>query len=312
MDSPLVSVIIISWNRKKDVLETIQSIYDQAYQHLEIIVVDNGSTDGTADALHQAYPFVKVIVLDRNMGIAGRNSGIAVARGDIIFCLDSDASPGHNTLTNIVSRFQADPEVGVINSKIVNAYTRKIDRIAGWSYSDKVRRNQDQEFLSYSFSEGGCAIRKEVFDKVGLFWERLFFGCEGLELSMRVWDAGYKILYYPEAIVYHRVSSDMRIVGAERECLVFRNTLYIYLVRCPIWLLVILAPLKIAATFVRSVRHSYLLRVLYCLIVVLREIPVLWKERCPIRNNTAWLYLRLQREHGILSWDLFSWLKFKT
>jgi len=312
MDPPLVSVVIITWNRKEDVLETIQSVYDQAYQNFEIVVVDNASTDGTVEALRQAYPAVRLVALDRNLGVAGRNAGIVVARGDIIFCLDSDASPGHDTLTNIVRKFQAEPEVGVINSKIVNAYTKELDPTAGWVYTEKVKADQDLEFLSWNLSEVGPGIRKQVFDQVGLFWEFLFFGCEGQEFSLRVWDAGYKVLYYPKAIVYHRVSPRMRVAGGERDCLFIRNTLYIYLVRYPWWMLILFVPLKTGASLIRGARRGYLRQVLQALLDVVRQLPALWEQRQPISNETAWHYLKLQRQHGPLSWDLVSWFKYKT
>jgi len=294
------------------VLDTIQSVYDQGYTNFEVVVVDNGSTDGTVEALRQAYPVVKLIALERNTGIAGRNAGIVAAQGDIVFCLDSDATPGHDTISNLVRRFQADPEIGVINSKIVNAYTKNIDHIGGWVYTEKDKADQDMEFLSFSFSEGGCAIRKEVFDKVGLFWELLFFGCEGLDFSLRVWDAGYKVLYYPEAVVYHRASPVSRVTGSERDCLFLRNTLYIYLVCYPLWMLIIFAPLKIAATLVRGARRGYLPQTLRALIEVVRKLPTLYKQRRPIRNETARAYLGLLRQHGPLRWGLVSWAKSKT
>lgn len=313
MDTPLVTVLIVTWNRKEDTLETIRSVREQSYQNLEIIVVDNGSTDRTAEAIRQACPEVRLVALDRNMGAAsGRNAGIAVANGDIIFCLDSDASPGSETLRNIVRRFQPDPKLGVINSKIVNAYTQEIDYTAGWAYTERDKADQDSEFLSFSFSEGGCAIRKEVFERVGLFWDFLFFGGEGLDYSARVWDAGYKIIYYPEAIVYHRVSPQMRTAGARRDCLSLTETLYVYLVRYPWWMLFIFGPLKIAAVFVRATRHGYLRQMLTALLDVVMELPSLWKQRRPISNRTARYSFGLQREHGPLAWDLGSWLKYKT
>ncbi len=313
MEFPLVTVLIITWNRKEDTLETIQSIYEQAYRNFEIIVVDNGSTDGTAEAMHAAYSQVRLITLDRNMGATiGRNAGIVAARGDIVFCLDSDASPAHEALTNIVRRFQADPQLGVINSKIVNAYTREIDRTAGWAYTERDKSDQDREFLSFSFSEGGCAIRKEVFDRVGLFWEQLFFGGEGLDYSVRVWDAGYTVIYYPEAVIYHRVSPQRRVAGAQRDCLALRETLDVYLVRYPWWMLIVFVPLKIGATLVRATRQRYLLQMLGALLDVVRQLPGLCKQRHPISNQTARHYFKLQREHGPLAWDLVSWLKYKT
>lgn len=313
MGFPLVTILIITWNRKNDILETIRSIYDLSYQNFEIIVVDNGSTDGTEEAIGQANLQVRLIKLDRNMGTTiGRNAGIIAARGEIIFFLDSDASPAPVTLMNIVHRFQSDPSLGIINSKIVNAYTKEIDHTAGWVYTERNKADQDKEFLSFSFSEGGCAIRREVFDRVGLFWEMLFFGGEGLDYSMRVWDAGYKIIYYPKAIVYHRVSPHMRAAGSQRDCLALKESLYTYLVRYPWWLLIGFASLKIGATLVRAIRQRYVQRMLTALLDVARQLPHLWSQRRPISNRTARYYLKLQREHGPLAWDLVSWLKYKT
>jgi hypothetical protein len=313
MEIPLVSVLVVTWNRKKDVLETVQSVYEQTYQNFEIIVVDNGSDDGTIDALRLFRPEVRIVTLDRNIGIsAGRNAGIGIARGEIIFFLDSDASLDHNALTNLVRRFQADSDIGVINSKIVNAYTKQLDGGPGWAYSEEQKANQNVEFLSWSFSEGGAAIRKQVFDRVGLFWELLFFGCEGQELSLRVWDAGYKVLYYPESVVYHRASSQQRVAGKDRDFLFFRNSLYIYIVRYPFWMLILIGPLKIAAVMIRGAKRGYLLEVLRILSEVIRIIPLLLKHRKPIQNHTAFLYLKLQRQQGPLSWSLSSWLKHKA
>jgi GT2 family glycosyltransferase len=265
------------------------------------------------DALRQAYPDVKIVPLERNMGVSvGRNAGIAIAQGEIIFCLDSDASPGTHTLNNLVRKFQAEPRVGVINSKIINVYTKTLDGGPGWVYSSKQKAQQYKEFLSFSFSEGGAAIRKEVFDRVGLFWDFLFFGCEGQEFSLRVWDAGYKILYYPEAIVYHRSSPNERLSEKDRDCNMMMNSLCIYFVRYPWWMFLLLAPLKFGAALFRGTRRGYLLQVLGTFLHFTQQLPYLLKHRSPVRNDTARYYLKLLREQGTLSWDLSTWLKHKT
>lgn len=312
MNNPLVSIVIVTWNRKEEVLETVQSVYDQAYQNYEIIVVDNGSTDGTVEALHQAYPKVRIIALDQNRGpTGGRNQGIAAARGEIIFLLDSDASLGHDTLTRIVRKFQIGPDIGVIACKVVNAYTTRIGG-SGWIYTEKDKADQDLEFLSYSFCACGTAILKKAFDQAGPFWDSLFIFREEDELSLRVWDAGYKILYYPEAVVYHRESPRMRVAGGERTYFDVRNSLYIYLARYPWWMLVRFVPLKIGISLVGGVRRRCLPQTLRALLDVVRQLPYLWTERQPISDETARLYVTLQQQHGPLRWDLVSWFKHKT
>ena len=312
MENPLVSIVIITWNRREEIIATIKIVNGQAYRNFELIVVDNGSEDGTVESIKRLYPKVKLMALDNNIGVAARNVGVSAAQGEIIFFLDSDAGPGQATITNLVHKFRSDPKIGVINSKIVNASTNQLDNIAGWSYSEKDKDDQDKEFQSFSFSEGGAAIRKRVFDDVGLFWEPLFFGCEGFEFSLRVLDAGYDILYYPGSIVYHRVVQQSRISGAQRDYLFLRNFLSIYLVRFPWWMLCVFMPLKIGATLIRGMHRGYLWKVLLSLFDFGRQVPSLLRERRPIKEETARYYWRLQRQHGSLRWDLFTWLKFKT
>jgi len=310
---PIISTVIITWDRKEDILETIRAVYNQAFKNFEIIVVDNGSKDGTVESIKQLYPRVKLVLLDCNMGVSyARNAGIAIARGEIIVCLDSDASPSKNMFDKIVNKFRLNNRIGIINSKIVNAFTGQIDNIAGWSYSENDLKFQDTEFLSFSFSEGGCAIRKEIFDKIGPFWDQLFFGCEGMEFSLRVLDAGYDILYYPESLVFHRASPHSRIQGASREKMLFNHVLSVYLLRYPWWMFVIFAPLKTGAVLVRGARHGYLMSVLRGWKDFLLASPTILKNRRPIHNTTALHYLNLQRQHGPLSWNLITWLKYKT
>jgi GT2 family glycosyltransferase len=311
MDAPLISVAIVTWNRKDDVLTTIKSVYDQSYKNYEVVMVDNSSTDGTVDAVRQAYPDVRVVALERNLGpTGGRNAAIAAAHGEILFFLDSDASLGQDTLAITAEKFKAEQDLGVVACKVINAYTQQLDEVGGRIFSHGAEA--EMEFFSYSFSECGCAIRKEVFERAGMFWDFLFFGREGEELGLRIWDAGYKILYSPHTVVYHRVSPNKRVTGGKREYFDLRNSLYVYLVRYPWWLLMGLAPLRLSASLVRGVRRGHLQQVLEAVLEVIRHLPYLWHVRRPISNETAYRYVRLQREHGPLSWDLVSWIKYKS
>lgn len=313
MEKPLVSVVIVTWNRKKDVLTAVRSVYDQPYANVEVVVVDNGSSDGTVETLAAAYPATTIIALERNLGASGgRNPGIAAARGKIVMILDSDASLDTAALDKVVDKFQAEPDVGVLACRVVNATTRQLDRHAGWIYTERDKADQNREFLSYSFSEGGCAIRKEVFERAGVFSDLLFFGREGEELSLRIWDAGYKILYFPSALVYHRVSPQEQVIGGRRAYYDLRNALFVYLLRYPWWLFLIIAPLRVGAALLRAARRGQLGHALQALHDVMSQLPLLLRQRRPIRHETARLYLHLLREHGPLHWDLASWLRHKT
>ena len=310
MSLPLVSFVIVTWNRKDDIMETIKSIHAQSYQNYEIVVVDNASTDGTVEVLAEDHPEVKTVALDWNSGpTTGRNIGVDNSAGEITFFIDSDASIGQDTVARIVQKFMDIPDLGGIACKVVNAYTKELDNTAGWIFSQNVIDRQNIEFYSYSFSECGCAFRKKVFNDAGQFWDKLFFGREGEELSIRIWDSGYKILYSPKSIVYHRVSPSKRIDGGDREYFNLRNCLYIYFVRYPWWMLLRILPLKVGISLLRGIRHNELREVLRAVRDFIKQIPYLWTQRAPIAPATATIYMELQRDHGQLSWNVSSWLK---
>lgn len=312
MSYPLVSVVIVTWNRKEEVGITVESVLDQLYERTEIVVVDNASTDGTVEMLRQQFPMVKIVELEENTGpTGGRNAGIAAARGEILFFLDSDASVGENTLARTVDKFKSDHQIGAVACKVVNAETRQLDNIAGWIFSEKDKVDQDEEFLSFSFSECGCAIRKEALKRTGGFWDYLFFGREGEELAIRIWDADYQIVYFPKAIVYHRVSPSKRVRGCDRLYYDLRNSLYIHVVRYTRGMLLRMTPLRIGAGMLRALRRRCTLRVIGAILEVFQSMPYLLKQRDPIREETARKYVDLQREHGPLNWDLRSWIRYK-
>lgn len=309
----LISIVIVTLNRVEDVLKAVKSVYDQTYRRFEIIVVDNGSNDDTIRRLAEDYPEVEVIGLNENIGAsAGRNTGIRSAKGEIIFCLDSDAFLERNALEAIVCRFRRHPEVGIINSRILDPETGDVGTGPGWVYSEKQKAYQDVVFPSWSFSEGGVAIRRGVFDSVGLFWERLSFGCEGQDLGLRAWDAGFTIIYDPDSVVYHKASPLSRIDGATRDRQFLENTLSIYLARYPWWMILLVAPLKTGAVLLRGLRRGYLWTVLAALKSTATNLPGLLRERAPVCRRTALNYLRLLREQGPLSWDLASWIRHKA
>lgn len=312
MNSMLVSIVIASWNRKDDVLETLPSIYGQDYPNYEIIVVDNGSTDNTVEALREQYPDVVLVPLTENLGATGgRNAGIDVAKGDIIFFLDSDCSMQHDTLVNTVHKFESDPKLGILGCKILNYFTGKLDGATGWAFTSSVDPNT--EFESFSFSETGSAIRRTALEEAGPFWDFLFFGREGEDLSIRVWDAGYTVMFYPEAIVHHRESPEKRVIGSQREYFDLRNCFYIYFTRYPWDMFVRVMTMKVGSATLRGIRrrnaHKTVFRALSDLV---RNLPYLLKERNPISRETADYYFTLQREHGPLSWSMGSWLRAKV
>lgn len=311
-ERPLISIVIVTWNRKQDVLEALRSIAEQEYRPVETVVVDNASTDGTVDAIRAQYPDVTLIPLSENVGIsAGRNPGFKAAHGSIIFIMDSDATLEQDTLTRIAERFASEPKLGIITCKFINGQTHELDEIT-WIFTQQAKADQDVEFKCSTFCSAGVAIRKAVFDKVGLFWDQLYFKRSEDEFSIRTLDADFDILYFPQAVVTHHVSPRGRVGSGDREYFDLRNALYIYLIHFPVWMILRIAPLKIVSSLVRGVRDGFLRRDLCALLTVAKSFRMLMQRRKPIQDATAHRYLEMQRERGSLSWGLRNWLRSKT
>lgn len=307
---PLVSIVIVTWNRCHEMLETIQSITSQNYPHYEIIVVDNGSKDDTVTTLQSQFSEIKLIELSENLGAAsGRKPGIQAANGEIIFLLDSDASLCSDTLVEIVSRFAEDPPVDMLSCKVLHASTGQIDPSA-WLFTQLDLEDQDSEFDSYAFSEGAVAVRKQVFERLGYFWDYLFYGREGEEYALRVWDAGFTIRYFPNATILHRVSPNKRILTDQQLYYDLRNSLAIYIKHYPWYLLISIAPLKIVTSTVKGVRYKRILPILKALWDTIKNLRLLLHIRQPIRQKTAKTYLHMQKQHGRFRWTLKTWMAY--
>ena len=107
IDNPLVSVIIVTWNRKDDILDALNALVRQTYKNLEIIVVDNGSSDGTSNEIKKKYPNCNLIILSSNLGCEeGFNVGMVNSNGDILIFLDSDAYFEDDGIFKIIEKFK--------------------------------------------------------------------------------------------------------------------------------------------------------------------------------------------------------------
>ena len=197
-----ISIIIVTHNRCKHVLECLRSVVVQDYAVVEIIVVDNASTDDTCQQITAQFPNVRLLSQTENHGVSGgRNIGFHAAMGELCVCLDDDAiflDPV--TLSRIASYFTVDSKLGCLNLRVVdqfgNIVTRYIPR--------RDRKVIYKDSQGANFSGTGFAIPRHIFEELGGFWEMLnpYFG-EDQELSYRLIDRGYHILHTP---FYHHSS----------------------------------------------------------------------------------------------------------
>lgn len=281
---PTVSYVIVNRNRKDMLIDALESIRMQKYENKEIVVVDNNSTDGSLSMLEDDFPEVKVILLNTNAGASkGRNIGIDNSKGEIIIFIDSDAVFKDNAATSeVVKRMQLENNLGVMAFKIVNFYTGKIERS---SIPRRDKRIIENEYECSYFSTCGVAVKSKVFTAIGKFPDEFFIYGEELDLSYRILEAGLKLLYNPQIIVYHK-----KFPGVMRD-----NSWLYYAVRNRIWVALKYLPFRYAFIccnlwLINCLINSIKLRALHLyvkgLFEIVKKFPNIWKERTILSPET--------------------------
>ena len=283
----LFSIVIITHNRREDLEENISRLSDQQYEPVEIVVVDNSSTDGTKEMMRQKakrQESLRYFRNEDNAGVGGgRNIGINEARGSIIICIDDDAMIDDDRAVNkIVEKFESSPEVGVLSFKSINYYSDEIDS-KEFPHRDN-SKNKDEEFETNYFIGVGHAIRKEVYKEVGVYSPKFFYGFEELDLSFRVMDAGYKIFYFPEVTVFHKKAPPLETRNSETWQNLLKNRIRVSIRNLP--LRYVLGSLVIWSgfVFVKTKLNLFVLGGAYC--AILADMKELIDERNVIDKET--------------------------
>ncbi len=229
----MVSVIIITYNRLKDLIDLINNLQEQTFSDFEIIVVDNDSQDETAQVIPNKFPNIHFVANPFNAGVpGGRNIGIRQATGEYLVFIDNDAEIDPEFLQQVITMFKKFPDVGILTFKVLNYYTKEIDW-GSWIYNSELQ-NITSPIAVQSFTGGAWAMRKSVVDKIGLMWDDLFFMHEEKEYSLRALNAGFQILFTPQIKVYHKISPQNRYQVDERFFYYgIRNEIWIYLKNVP-------------------------------------------------------------------------------
>ena len=243
---PVVSLVLITYNREGDIRQSLTALAPLAPTVLEVIVVNNASTDGTAAVLAEfSARILNLRVLDAgaNLGVAGgRNLGMRQARGEVLVFLDDDAEflvP--DFAARIAARFAREPALGALGLKIVDGEGNM--RQNEFPHTDK-SLPRDREFPIGYFVGAGHAIRRSALDASGLYPEEFFYSQEEPFLCAALIEAGYRIAYFPEVVVRHWQSGAGRFVSARKWFLLLRNTLLMnhrflpllpYLWSVPLW-----------------------------------------------------------------------------
>jgi GT2 family glycosyltransferase len=215
---PLFSVIIPNWNGLRHLPTCLDALRRQTYPHLEVILVDNASTDESVALVRRDYPEVVVVELDENLGLIGINRGVEVAGGEIIAALNNDTEVTPGWAEALVNAMLDHPDAGIAASKMLLFDQRDIIHSAGDAYrvdgipvNRGVWQQDEGQFDGDEYIWGGCggavAYRRKMLDDIGAFDEDLFMYCEDVDLNWRAQLAGYKCVFAPQAVVYHHLSA---------------------------------------------------------------------------------------------------------
>ncbi len=220
--APLVSIIIVNWNGGEVFKECLQSLNKIKYKNWELIVVDNGSTDGT-----KKFATIKN---KQNLGFAeGNNLGFEKAKGEYILLLNNDTTVEKDFLNKLVVRMERDKKIGLIQPKIhvmsdptfidsAGSYLTRTGFLQHWGFLSKDGKEFNKEKYIFS-AKGACIlIKREVIEKVGLFDKDYGSYLEDTDFSWKAWIVGYKVLFYPKAEIYQKIG-----FSSKRQNQVFVN-----------------------------------------------------------------------------------------
>lgn len=233
-----VSVIILNWNGKQHLERCLSSVLRQTYPNFEVILVDNGSTDGSVEFVRERFPEVRIIRNEENLGFAaGNNVAINATQGDYVATLNNDTQVDPDWLEALAKAAEADPKVGMCASKmlflhqpdIINSTGISLDK-AGIAWDrrggERDKGDESEPIEVFGPCAGAALYRREMLDQVGLFDEDFFAYLEDVDLAWRARLMGWRCLYAPKAVVYHLYSATAIEGSPGKNFLLGRNKVW--------------------------------------------------------------------------------------
>ena len=223
INSPNVEIIILTWNGKEDTLECLNSLQKVRYDNIGITVVDNASTDDTSELIAAEFPSVKLIKNSTNLMYAGGNN-VAIkealnGEAEYILILNNDTILHEDFLTFLVETISSEVEIGIVVPKI-NYYNNKnliwyaggfVNFFTGNIYHRGLRKWDDGKYDAANevdYATGCCMlVKRELFEEIGLLDEEYYIYSEDVDFSFRAHAAGYKVLFEPRSLIWHKVSA---------------------------------------------------------------------------------------------------------
>lgn len=252
MSRTALTVQIVNWNAREPLRQCLQSI--RAHPPgvpYEILVLDNNSHDGSVQMLEKEFPPIHLLVSEQNLGFSkGHNLCAKHAKGDYLFILNPDTLLSPSALDRLVAFASAHPEIGIIGPKLLNpdgslqfSCRRFPEPTAALFRNTPLGKlfpnnHYTREYLMTDWDHNsvrevdwvsGAAlfVRKTVFEQLGGFDEQFFMYCEDVDLCYRAWQAGWKVVYYPDVVIYHAIGRSTDLV-ANKMIRTFHQSMYRY------------------------------------------------------------------------------------
>ena len=226
-----ISVVVLTHNRLREVTATVQRLLALP-ERPAVIVVDNGSTDGTAQALRTRFAQVRVIECRENLGAAGRNHGVAAATTEYVAFSDDDTHWSPGSLAHAVRVLDEAPHVAVLSGRVLVGEEGRLDPTCLLMQASPLPRDALPGPALVGYMAGACVFRTAVFREVGGYEPRLFIGGEEALVSLDVLERGYAIVYSDALTVTHHPSParDARL----RRRMLARNAALVAWLRLPL------------------------------------------------------------------------------
>ena len=220
-ESPLVSIIILNYNAGELLLNCVDSLKKSTYTNLEILIVDNISSDNSQKKCKEKFPDIKLIQNNENLGYCGGNNvGINEAKGKFIVILNPDTIIEPNCIDELISAYNKfgnalyQPKILSLNEKDIIQSTGNMLHVFGFGFArDKGNKvtNKEESIEKIGYASGTCLFTsREVFDKIGLLDEFLFIYHDDLDLGWRAAQIGINSYYVPKSKIFHVESYSLK------------------------------------------------------------------------------------------------------
>ena len=238
---PKIGILLVNWNGKEDTLRSLSSLKQIKAPEFEVVIIDNGSTDGSQEAIRQEFPGYTLIETGENRGFAGGNN-VGIAYGmerdfTHFLLLNNDTIVDPEILESFLKEFELHPEAGILGGKIyLMGDPKRLDHL-GWIWNAKrlafdfvgyraLDGEKWEQSLGLDYACGACLmIRREVFETIGVFDPRFFLFWEEADLCFRAKRAGFAVRTCPSAKLWHKVSASFTGGKPHAAYFVWRNRL---------------------------------------------------------------------------------------